>query len=65
MNCVRTQSFDLSGCSKSCEGMNVLSYDVQELRDLEKMRIITKLSDQYNNHKLAFDFPTKFKSKFF
>ena len=75
LNCVRTLNIDTSICSKECEGLNIVSYDVHELepewiifhkrartRSYKKTKLISTLSDQYNTFKGSFKFPSKYKS---
>ena len=67
-----------TGCSKKCEGLNVVTYFVQDLEpiwskyvkgtktrylnDPAKSKLISKLSDQYIKYKKTFDVPAKLRS---
>ena len=78
LNCVRKLNIDTSRCSKKCEGLNIVSYDVHELepewiifhkrartRSYKKTRLISTLSDQYNKFKGSNEFPSNYRSMHF
>ena len=85
LKCIGSINIEQAECSKNCQGMNVVSYSIQELEpkwtkglvgpntimkmkflnDRKKTKFISKLSDQYNNYKKSYNFPTKFKRKLY
>ena len=80
MKCVQNLRVDFSTCPKECEGMDVISYDKEEIdskltKTLSKngiqfnknpklKRHISKLSDEYNIYKEKYNFPKEYKGDF-
>ena len=68
LKCTRSLNIDNKGCSKKCEGLNIVSYNLQiletELTKSKKTRFFSKLADQYNKYKGKYEFPSKFKSTY-
>ena len=79
IQCTENLKVDFSNCFAKCEGMDIISYDAEEVdskreNELSKMlnlpknpklmKIMKKLSDQYNKYKESYIFPTELNSNF-
>ena len=61
LSCTKNITVDYSGCYKKCDGMYITSYDRSDM-DPSLRLFVSKLSEQYNNYKKAYKFPSKYKS---
>ena len=73
LKCIQNSKVDFSKCSDKCEGMDVISYDKEEIdsefirkskKNLQLTKYISKLSDQYNKYKGKYVFPSKYKGNY-
>ena len=62
LSCVKNLSVDYSGCYKKCDGIFITSYEKFDM-DTSLNLIVSDLSEQYNNYKMAYKFPSKYKGK--
>ena len=51
LNCVETISVDDNNCLQSCEGLFITGYERREFNDVQKRKILSKITEEYKNYK--------------